>query len=104
MSAAEALKLAAEVLTVRRSHPHAPALDVLDLVIKGGRRLPEIDDIAPPPSPFALVVAEAFDRGMTVDDWRRWTVPPADPALMVALRDVWLSEVWPRFVQRYGVA
>lgn len=73
MPTAAAQKLAAEVLTVRRSHPHVPALDVLDLVMKGGRQLPESDDVAPPPAPFALVVAEAFDRGMTADEWRQWT-------------------------------
>lgn len=103
MSAAEAQKLVAEVLEVRRSHPHAPALAALDLVMKGRGQLPDIDDIAPPPAPFALVVAEAFDRCFAKDEWARWTIPPADPALSAAMQVVWAAEVWPKFVQRYGL-
>lgn len=103
MSAAEAQKLVAEVLTVRRSHPHAPALDVLDLVMKGRHQLPDIDDIALPPAPFALVVAEAFDRCFAKDEWARWTIPPADPALSAAMLFAWRTEVWPKFVERYSL-
>jgi len=104
MSSAEAQKLTAEVMTVCRSHSHAPAIDVLDLVMKGRRPLPAFGDLALPPAPFALVVAEAFDCGMSVDEWRRWTVPPADPVLSAAMLVVWANEVWPKFVGRYGVA
>ena len=103
MTDAEAVKIAADAVTLRRSHAHAPALDVLDLVMTHHRhqRL-DFGDLATPPAPFALVVAEAFDQGMTVDEWARWTVPPADPVLSAAMLAVWVGEVWPKFVQRYG--
>jgi hypothetical protein len=81
MSTSEAHKIATEAVALRRSHAHAPALDVLDLVMTDRHhRVYEFGDLALPPAPFALVVAEAFDRGMTVDEWARWTVPPADPS------------------------
>lgn len=104
MSTPEARKLDAETLTVRRSRTDAPALDVLDLVMKDRRRLPDFGDLAPPPAPFALTVAEAFDRGMSVDDWALMTGSLAEPTLRSAVLGIFASEVWPRFVQRYGPA
>ena len=102
MSTPEAQKLATETLTLRRSHVHAPALDVLDLVMKGRQQLPDFGDLALPPRPFALMVAEAFDRGMSVDDWALMTGSRADPQLRTTLLGIFASEVWPRFVQRYS--
>jgi hypothetical protein len=84
MSTPEAQKIATEAVTLRKSHAHAPALDILDLVMKHHHhRCFDFGDLATPPAPFALVVAEAFDQGMTVDEWARWTIPPADPVLSV---------------------
>ena len=102
MSAAEARKIATEAVTLRKSHAHAPALDVLDLVMKGHHELPDFGDLALPPRPFALMVAEAFDRGMSVDDWALMTGSRADPQLRTALLGIFASDVWPRFVQRYS--
>jgi hypothetical protein len=48
------------------------------------------------------MVAEAFDRGMSVDDWALMTGSRADPQLRTALLGIYASEVWPRFVQRYS--
>ena len=105
MSTPEARKLAAVTQTLRRSRVDAPALDVLDLVMKDRRRqLPDFGDLALPPAPFALTVAEAFDRGMSVDDWALMTGSLADPTLRTAVLGIFASEVWPRFVQRYGLA
>ncbi len=56
-----------------------------------------------PPTAFALLVAEAFDRGMSPAEWATWSAPPADPALSAALRSIWASEVWPRLVAQYGI-
>jgi hypothetical protein len=104
MSTVEAQMLATETLTLCRAHAHKPALDVLDLVMKDRRhRLPEFGELALPPAPFALVVAEALDGGMTADEWALMTGFRADPALRTAVLDLWAAEVWPRFVQRYGV-
>ena len=57
-----------------------PASDVLDLVMQGGQVF-----TVEPPAPFALIVAEAFDRGMPASDWTAWTGPAANPALRAAL-------------------
>lgn len=87
----------ASALTLRASHPLAPALDVLDVVFKG-RLLP----LMPlPPEPFALLVAEAFDQGMHCDDWASLMRPDGDPRVHAALLAIWRDEVWPLFVARY---
>jgi len=104
MSTTETRKLDAETLTLRRSRADAPALDVLDLVMKDRRQLPDFGDLALPPAPFALTVAEAFDRGMSVDDWALMTGSLAEPTLRTAVLGIFASEVWPRFVQRYSLA
>lgn len=104
MSTVEAQRLATETLTLCRTHAQTPALDVLDLVMKSHHhQLPEFGELALPPAPFALVVAEALDRGMTADEWALMTGSRADPVLRTAVLDLWAAEVWPRFLQRYGV-
>ena len=58
-----------ESLKLRASHPAAPPLDVLDLVLRGRRGRPiNFGDVAPV-SPLGVLVVEAFDRGMPVSDW-----------------------------------
>jgi hypothetical protein len=92
-----------EALALRRSHPHAPAVDVLDLVMKG--RLPWLEDFfddLEPPAPFALLVAEAVDDIMTAAEWRGLTGPNAEPRVRAALAQLYRESVWPRFVKRYG--
>jgi hypothetical protein len=92
-----------EALALRRSHPHAPALDVLDLVMKG--RLPWLEDFfdhLEPPAPFALLVAEAVDDSMSAADWRSLTGPNAEPRVRDTLVQLYRESVWPRFVRRYG--
>ena len=41
-----------------------------------------------PPASFALVVAEAFDRSMAVQDWRSLTAPHVDPAVRATLLNI----------------
>lgn len=98
-----ACKIAAEAIALRRSHPQAPALDVLDLVMTGHHHQRIDFDGLAPPAPFALVIAEVFDRGTDVDDWARWSAPGADPALRSTLLGVWTTEVWPKFLERYSL-
>lgn len=76
-----------------------PASDVLDLVMQGGQVF-----TVEPPAPFALIVAEAFDRGMPASDWTAWTGPAANPALRAALLQVWRANVWPRWRATPGAA
>jgi len=80
VSRASATKIAAEAKALRRSHPQALALDVLDLVMTGHHHQRVDFDGLAPPAPFALVIAEAFDYGTDVNDWARWSAPGADPA------------------------
>jgi hypothetical protein len=56
-----------------------------------------------PPAPFALVIAEAFDRGTNIDDWARRSVPGADPTLRAVALSIWSAEVWPRFLERFSL-
>lgn len=99
-----AAAIVAEALALRRSHPQVPVVDVLDLVMKG-RHGPALD-FGPdglPPAEFALIVAEAFDSGMTPGEWRAWTGSGADPKLREGMLAIWRSEVWPRFVDRFAL-
>lgn len=62
------LSLVNNALAPRASHPHAPVAGVLDLVMEG--RTPWLEDFLEhlePPSPFALLVAEAFDWTPTAE-------------------------------------
>ena len=98
-----ATQLIEEALALRRSHPHAPAADVLDLVMKG--RTPWLEDFLDhmvPPSPFALLVAEAVDDCMCAADWLGMTGPKSEPAIRDALVQLYREAVWPKFVKRYG--
>ena len=92
-----------ESLKLRASHPAAPPLDVLDLVLRGRRGRPiNFGDVAPV-SPFGLLVVEAFDHGMPVSDWIGFYRFP-DPRVIAALDGVWRKEVWPSFTAHFGIA
>jgi hypothetical protein len=111
MANTEALAVIANTLALRRSHPHAPAIDTLDLVVsgRGGQTLNflEIDarhgSLADPASEFGQVVAEAFDRGMLHTDWIGLTSDLADPRIRSCLLDLWRDEVFSKFEMKYGV-
>jgi len=57
-----------------------------------------------PWTPFGRLIAEAFDRGMTPEEWVSLTRPTADPMLVSALLEVWGTQVMPRFMARFGAA
>jgi hypothetical protein len=100
-----AAQIVAEFLSLRRSHPDAPAADVLDLAMK--RRSPWIEDFLDhmvPPAPFALLVAEAVDDCMTCAERRGLTGPTADARVRDALVRLYRESVWPKFVRRYGLS
>lgn len=91
-------------LALRRSHPVAPPLDVLDLVMQGRCAVPaDFGADGLPPAPFALLVADALDSAMTPEEWRVWTAHDADPRLRAGLLEIWRAEVWPRFVSRFDL-
>jgi hypothetical protein len=96
--------IVSDALALRRSHPAVPALDVLELAMKGRQAVPA--DFGPdglPPAEFALLVAESFDRAMVPAEWRAWTAHDADAQLRDGLLAVWRADVWPRFVAHFGL-
>jgi hypothetical protein len=107
----DALAVIDASVSLTRSHPSAPALDVLDLVMKGrqGQTLNFIEvgvrncSLAAPSSDFGQLVARAFDTAMSPAEWAAFTAPTADPMLRDACLDVWRDEVFGRFCARYGV-
>ena len=99
-----AVVIVAEARTLRNSQPVLPAGQVLDHVMRGryGRRI-DFGVLATPPSPFALLVAEAFDGGMLASDWASLWRCNSHPKVRATLLQIWTDEVWPRFVVRYSL-
>jgi len=96
--------IVSEALALRASHAHAPAADVLDLVMQGRRyRLVDFGDHMLPPAPFALLVAEAVGDHMSADEWEAFTGPKADASLRATLQLQFALNVWPKFLERYSV-
>jgi hypothetical protein len=99
-----ALAIVSEALALRTSHAHAPAADVLDLVMQGRQyRLVDFGDHMLPPAPFALLVAEAMGDHMSADEWAAFTGPKADAHLRATLQLQYALNVWPKFLERYSV-
>ena len=96
--------IVAESLLLRRQHPDAPALDVLDEVMRGrhGQHI-DFGDLALPVTPFSLVLAEALDTGMPASDWAGLWNCNGHPRVRPFLRELWTAEVWPKFVVRYSL-
>ena len=98
-----ALAVVNEALALRASHPHAPALDVLDLAMEGREAwLEDFFAHMVPPSPFALLVAEAVGDVMTAAEWVGICRQLDDKGL-AHMQQVYAESVWPKFVKRYGV-
>ena len=96
--------VARAAVALHRSHPNVPAVDVLDVCLRQRTgRLADFGDELRPGSPFALIVAEAFDRGMAAQDWLLATNPNSDPALVAALVRIWETYVLPSFAAHYGL-
>ena len=92
-----------DALKIRASHPAAPTVDILSLVLQGRQTRPLNFGKVSPVSPFGLLVVEAFDRGMPVSDWIGFYRYP-DPRVIAALDDIWRKEVWPAFTAHFGIA
>jgi hypothetical protein len=87
-------------LALSRSHPHAPAIDVLNVALQGVDR--QTLDFGPdglPPAPFAMLVVVAHDNTvLTLEEWGWLANPKIDPKLATALLEIWRNTVWPRFM------
>jgi len=93
-----------EALALRESHAHAPASDILDLVMQGRQyRLVDFGEHMLPPAPFALLVAEAVGDRMSPTEWEAFTGPRADAHLRATLQLQYALNVWPKFLERYSV-
>jgi hypothetical protein len=81
MSSRDALAVIQAAVGLNRTHPHAPALDVLDLVMRGrAGQVLDFDDPAAPngslaaaSAPFGQLLAAAFDDVMTPTEWMALT-------------------------------
>ncbi len=111
MANLQAIAVVQATVNLARTHPHAPALDVLDLVMKGRIEqtldfsdLAAVDgSLAAPGSPFGRIIAAAFDEAMTPNELAAFTGPAAEAALRDACLEIWRIQVVPRFAARYGV-
>jgi hypothetical protein len=100
-----AMAIVNESLALRVSHPHASAADVLDLVMQGRQhQLVDFGEHMLPPAAFALLVAEAMGDRMSPAEWEAFTGPNADANLRATLQLQYTLNVWPRFLERYGVS
>lgn len=112
MANPEALAVCRSVEALSRSHAHAPAADVLALVMQGragqildfGDPAAEHGSLASPRSRFGQVVASALDRAMSPEEWMLYTSPGAHPKLREAMFIIWQDEVMGKFCQAYGVS
>lgn len=81
MANALAFALIGAAVSLRHSHTSAPAIDVLDLVMKGRKGhtfdFTEVGvrhgSLADPASDFGQIVAAALDQGMTAAEWVAFT-------------------------------
>lgn len=98
------IAIVARALLLRRQEPGLSALEVLDQALQGHHgRFIDFGDIARPPAPFGLLMAEAFDRGMLPCDWVGLLASQSHPKLETVLHQIWADEVWPQFLVRYSL-
>lgn len=99
-----AVDIGARALLLRRQVPRLSAVQVLDEVMHGhhGRWI-DFGELALPPAPFALLVAEAFDTGMLPCDWAGLMRRGSPPRVREVLLQIWADEVWPKFRVRYSL-
>ena len=91
-------------LAISRSHPNAPALDVLDVALVGrAGRLADFGTISPT-SALGQLIAAAFDRGMAPQDWGLIDSPASPAAVVAVLREIWRDQVLAAFAARYSLA
>ncbi|RVT53977.1 hypothetical protein [Rubrivivax albus] len=111
MSNAEARTVVSDAVSLSASHPHAPAVDVLELTLRGRRgQVLDFGDpgaplgsLAAPGAPFGQLIAAAYDLAMTPNEWRLFTGPGAHPKLRMACLMAWRSDVVSKMVLQHGV-
>jgi hypothetical protein len=96
-------EFALAAVALRNSYPDVSVLEVLDHALRNYRpvTLAGSEPWALPGTPFGSVLAEAFDKCMTPDEWAAWGGEGTDIAVRDALHDVWLVEVVGPFLARY---
>ena len=100
----QALGIAQAALSLTRTHPHARAIDVLDLVMRGQiDQALDFANFAAPAAPFGQLVAAAFDDAMTPVEWKAFTGATADAQLRQGCLELWRTYVMPQFEARYCV-
>jgi hypothetical protein len=92
-------------LALRKSHPCAPAIDILDLVMRGRANLwlEDLFEHMVPPAPFALFVAQALGDASPSAEWLALTGPAADEKVRTFMRRSYDQTVLLRFCRRYGL-
>lgn len=96
----------AAALSLRRTHPPAPPLDILDLCFEGSAVRPsELDGAHNDPcTPFGQLLAAAFDRGMEPGDWMMFSHPATLPAVRRVLESILVESVVTAFIARYSLS
>ena len=105
----DARSIVSGALSLRRSHPAAPLVEVFDVLLQGaaGQVLDFSGAASPsgtlmwPTSPFGQLVAEVFDPVMPPGDWGLIDLP--DPGLREKMHALWCAEVLPKIEARYRV-
>ena len=97
-------RAAVAAIEMQRARPDAPALEILDLALRGPMRAVLDLDLMHPASPFGQVIAAAFDTAMTPADWLAWAGEGAEHTICDALLRAWSEEVLPKFKSRYGMS
>lgn len=88
-------------LALSRSHPQAPALDVVDMALQGrAGRLADFGAISPTTA-LGQLIAAAFDLGIAPEDWHLIDSPNSPPAVVAVLQGIWRDQVLAAFAARY---
>lgn len=90
-------------MTLHSSHPGAPKLKILSVSSRQRAAGADFGSAVQAGEPFALLVADAFDKGISREDWLWIKSPVADPELVAASLQSWQTEVLPRFSAHYGL-
>jgi hypothetical protein len=104
----DALRIVSACLQLRRSHPRAPARDILDLVVENKLRSRHWHDFGEwryPPNEFGIMLAEASGYPIDLSEW-----PEPGPIEQTTdgrraraiLRSAFLKATWVAFEKRYG--
>ena len=94
--------VALAAVALQKSHPSAPAIEVLDVVMRlRVGRLSDFGDSIKPATPFGFLLAEAFDTGMASQDWNLVTHPNTPPQTVAALTQAWEAEVLAKFAAHF---